>query len=288
MSTARTTGATDTPSLGWLLGMSSWMLLTVVPGPMLAWLGFSIVGGVSRSRRVIGVGIAAAAMAVLANLPLWGTWQPIVATAVYLAGMLVALMVNPGWLRTMWERRTDAGASRTRDATWHRRATTTPADRRPGQRSPSTKRSKTRAQRKAEARADAAAKAASTNPEARTEKSAEATSSAASSGSGDEARQLAAAAGASTHRYLATEPEPAEPVDVNTAAADELMTLPGVTRARARRAVKQREERGGFTSLEQFGEIIGLQPHEIVRLRRTATCSPRPRGERRFGRRVDY
>ena len=79
-------------------------------------------------------------------------------------------------------------------------------------------------------------------------------------------------------------------LDVNTATAtaSELEDLPGMTRTRARRAVKERDEQGGFTSIEDFGEAAGLQPHEIVRLRRVATCSARPRGERRYGRRVDF
>ena len=104
----------------------------------------------------------------------------------------------------------------------------------------------------------------------------------------DEAAELAAAAGASPTDYLAADDLTPEPVDVNTAPAAELEKLPGMSRSRARRAVKEREAQGGFTSVEDFGEAVGLQPHEIVRLRKLAACSPRPRGERRFGRRVDY
>lgn len=295
MSSSRTTAATDAPSIGWMLGMSSWMLLTLIPGPMLAWLGFSIIGGVSRSMRLIGLGLGAGALAIVVNLPLWGPWQPLASAILYLAGMLVALMVNPGWLRTMWERRSGSTASRADGGTWHRRTTTTPADRRPGQRTSSSKKSKSRAQRNAEARAKAAARADAAKEAAAKEAAAKearaaeaATARTAATPSTDEARSLAAAAGASTDRYLASNPEPAEPVDVNTATLDQLMTLPGVNRTRARRALKQRDERGGFTSVEDFGEVAGLQPHEIVRLRRVATCSPRPRSERRFGRRVDY
>jgi DNA uptake protein ComE-like DNA-binding protein len=258
-----------------MLGMSSWMLLTAVPGPMLAWLGFAIVGGVSRSRRLIGLGVAAAAVAILAHLPFWGTWQPLIATIAYLAGMLVALMVNPGWLRTMWERR--SGAATASAPQWHRRTTASRDTRGRGQRAqPGRRAASQRKQRRPAAKAPEAASGST------------ATQAADQSTAPDEATELAAAAGASTDRYLAPEPEPAEPVDVNTATVDELATLPGVTRSRARRAVKQRGERGGFASVDDFGEVVGLQPHEIVRLRRAATCSPRPRSQRRFGRRVDY
>lgn len=114
----------------------------------------------------------------------------------------------------------------------------------------------------------------------------------------DEAASLAAQVGARTDDLIAPSdaagagsadatPSALEPVDVNTADAEALRSLPGVSRARARAAVRARDEQGGFVSVEAFGEAIGLQPHEIVRLRGVATCSPRPRGERRFGRRVD-
>ncbi|HEY9308798.1 MAG TPA: hypothetical protein VIP82_13440, partial [Microbacterium sp.] len=106
-STTRAKTATDAPSIGWMLGMSSWMLLTVVPGPIVTWLGFSIIGVVSRSRRLIILGVVWGAAAILVSLEIWGQWQPLVRAIVYLSGMLVALMVNPGWLRTMWQRRLD-------------------------------------------------------------------------------------------------------------------------------------------------------------------------------------
>ena len=108
MSTAPRMGtAKDAPSIAWLLGMSSWMLLTVIPGPIVTWLGFSIIGVASRSRRLIVLGVVWGAAAILVSLEIWGQWQPLVRAIVYLSGMLVALMVNPGWLRTMWQRRLD-------------------------------------------------------------------------------------------------------------------------------------------------------------------------------------
>ncbi|MFC0197364.1 hypothetical protein ACFFIR_10870, partial [Microbacterium arthrosphaerae] len=129
-SSVRATSANDMPSVGWMLGMSSWMLLTVIPGPILTWLGFSIIGVASRSRRLIILGVVWGATAILVSLDIWGQWQALARAVVYLAGMVVALAVNPGWLRTMWQRRVEGGvqrstASRTRESTWHRAATGT-------------------------------------------------------------------------------------------------------------------------------------------------------------------
>jgi len=286
--------AGDAPSYGWMLGMSSWMLLTVVPGPILTWLGFSIIGVASRSRRLLILAVVWGAAAILVSLDIWGQWQPLIRAIVYLAGMLVALMVNPGWLRTMWQRRLDradqgsAASSRSGGTVGSRSAgASTHTSKQPGSRS-------TRRSRAAAARAAAAKARAETQAQARVEAAAQAQTAeraepaAPSRTESDEAAALAASAGGSPTDLLGAADLTPEPVDVNTAAASELEKLPGMTRSRARRAVKERDAQGGFSSIEDFGEAVGLQPHEIVRLRKLATCSPRPRGERRFGRRVDY
>ena len=293
-STTRAKAADDAPSIGWMLGMSSWMLLTVVPGPIVTWLGFSIIGVVSRSRRLIILGVVWGAAAILVSLEIWGQWQPLVRAIVYLSGMLVALMVNPGWLRIMWQRRLDraeqAGAAsfgRVASRSSGTASSTSPsagAAKKPSPRS-------SRRSRAAAARAAAAKAAEAKAAEAKAAEAKAAEAKAASETQSDDTVELASAVGASSDDMIAAREEPAPPaeaVDVNTATAAELEDLPGMTRSRARRAVKEREAQGGFTSVEDFGETVGLQPHEIVRLRRVATCSPRPRGERRFGRRVDY
>lgn len=267
MTDARVTAAT--PSFPWLLGMSSWMLLTAVPGPMLAWLGFGIVGLVSRRPRLMILAVAAGAVAILVNMPIWGQWQAVIAAVAYLAGMVVALMVNPSWLRTMWERRM---SSPNRAPLVRRQPAASGSSTSSRSSASGTKTSRRR-------RKPAAAPKPKAEPKPKTEPT---------QAPAVEAEALARTAGASSDDLLATTENPAGPVDVNSATVDELATLPGVTRSRARRAHRERERQGGFTSVEDFGESIGLQPHEIVRLRRLASCSPRPRGERRFGRRVDY
>ncbi|MDQ7876833.1 helix-hairpin-helix domain-containing protein [Microbacterium sp. QXD-8] len=291
-STTRAKVQADAPSIGWMLGMSSWMLLTVIPGPIVTWLGFSIIGVVSRSRRLIVLGVVWGAAAILVSLEIWGQWQPLVRAIVYLSGMLVALMVNPGWLRTMWQRRLDR-AEQAGAASFGRVASRSPGTASStGSSTGATKKPSTRSSRRARAaaaRAAAAKAAAARAAEAEAEAAAEADS--ASKTASDDTVELASAVGASSDDLIVAREKavaPAEPVDVNTATAAELEDLPGMSRSRARRAVKEREAQGGFTSVEDFGETVGLQPHEIVRLRRVATCSPRPRGERRFGRRVDY
>lgn len=283
----RTGTAKDAPSIPWMLGMSSWMLLTVVPGPILTWLGFSIIGVASRSRRLLILAVVWGAAAILVTLEIWGQWQPLVRGIVYLSGMLVALMVNPGWLRTMWQRRLDragesGGAGSGGTASGRSAGSGTGAAKKPSARA--SRRARAAAARAAAAKARAQTQAARAEAEA-----AERAKRDEAAGAGaDEAAALAAAAGASPTDLLDAADLTPEPVDVNTAAAAELEKLPGMSRSRARRAVKERDAQGGFTSVEDFGETVGLQPHEIVRLRKLATCSPRPRGERRFGRRVDY
>ena len=282
----RTGTAKDAPSIAWMLGMSSWMLLTVVPGPIVTWLGFSIIGVASRSRRLLILAVVWGAAAILVSLEIWGQWQPLVRGIVYLSGMLVALMVNPGWLRTMWQRRLDR-ADQAGDASSRTRGT---AGRSAGSGTSSTKKPSSRSSRRSRAATARAAAKAEAEAEARRKAEAQAATKAddAARSKTAEAAELAAAAGASPTDYLDADDLTPEPVDVNTAPAAELEKLPGMSRSRARRAVKEREAQGGFTSVEDFGEAVGLQPHEIVRLRKLAACSPRPRGERRFGRRVDY
>ncbi|WP_020097640.1 ComEA family DNA-binding protein [Microbacterium sp. 11MF] len=243
------------PSWGWLLGVSSWLLL-VFFGPGSAWIGFLIVGLVSRRRAAFVATAVSGLLYISVITELWGGLTSMVNAVAHLGGIVFALILNPGWLRSRWEARTSRGAART--------STHGSRGRRSTQRS--TKRPTTAAS------SGSARSAASTRSAAPTRST--------------EATRLAASVGASSADLLQTA-EPAEPVDVQNATADELAELPGLTRTKARRAVRTRGKNGGFTSLEDFGEAAGLQPHEIVRLRSVATCSPRPRGERRFGRRVD-
>jgi hypothetical protein len=66
---------------------------------------------------------------------------------------------------------------------------------------------------------------------------------------------------------------PAGPLDVNTATADQLASLPGFGRARADHAVAARTALRGFGSVDEFTAAAGLAPHELVQVRRLLTCS---------------
>ncbi len=65
-------------------------------------------------------------------------------------------------------------------------------------------------------------------------------------------------------------PVPAPLVDVNAASGPELAQL--LSPEQVTRALELRQRQGGFPDVEAFGVAIGLQPHEIVRLRERATA----------------
>lgn len=244
----------DVPGWGWLIGTSSWLLLPFI-GPSVAWLGFLVVAIVSRRRAAWVIGAASGVLALTVLFELWGPFTGIVNAVTHLGGIVGALMLNPGWLRARWERRV-AGGSAT-----------------------SSSRASSRSSKRSSDRSSSRDSRASNSGSRRTR-------SATKVAQLPEPVPIADALGATSSDLLQTR-DAAEPIDVQTATADELADLPGLNRTTARRAVKVRTKNGGFVSVEDFGEAAGLQPHEIVRLRSAATCSPRPRGERRFGRRVD-
>lgn len=291
--TARPGARSDVPSTPWMLGMSSWMLLTLIPAAATAWIGFGIVGTMARKPRIVILAVAAGALALIAALPMWGEWQPVVQSLVYLLGILVALGVNQVWLRAMWERRA-AAEPETARATAARR--TAPSGAAAPARTPSA-RAQRRAQAQREARktkASAAKAAKATAAKAESKAEPKVRDEPARRVDSREAAELADRVGASSADLIAPGSAPtraseaaADPVDVNTADAAALATLPGISSARARKIVRARSDRGGFSSLDEAADVIGLQPHELVRLRGAAVCSPKPRGERRFGRRVD-
>ncbi|WP_462410813.1 ComEA family DNA-binding protein [Neobacillus sp. Marseille-QA0830] len=79
-------------------------------------------------------------------------------------------------------------------------------------------------------------------------------------------------------------------VDLNQATEFEIATLPGVGPIFAKRAIQERENLGGFQSLEDFAEILGLKPHIVERIRPLVTVSGQkdPRNKHYAGRMVDF
>ena len=56
-------------------------------------------------------------------------------------------------------------------------------------------------------------------------------------------------------------------VNINTATADELASLPGITKARAEKIVKYREDNGFFSSLEDLKNVDMINDKLIDSLR---------------------
>jgi hypothetical protein len=79
-------------------------------------------------------------------------------------------------------------------------------------------------------------------------------------------------------------------VDVNTASADELAALPGMTAVRCQALLRTRNQRGRLDSAEEVAQVLGLAPHELVRIRDMMTFSgTRPsEGYQPGGRVVDF
>jgi hypothetical protein len=63
-------------------------------------------------------------------------------------------------------------------------------------------------------------------------------------------------------------------VDVNHASAAGLQRIPGVTAALARRIVGQREQCGGFSSVEDLGLVLDLPPGAVEQMRDVAVFIP--------------
>ncbi|MBN1459191.1 MAG: DUF4339 domain-containing protein [Armatimonadetes bacterium] len=64
-----------------------------------------------------------------------------------------------------------------------------------------------------------------------------------------------------------------ELVDINSAEADRLVLLPSMTLAHARLIENERQARLGFTTVEEVGQLLGLEPHQVERLRPLVTFS---------------
>jgi competence protein ComEA len=65
----------------------------------------------------------------------------------------------------------------------------------------------------------------------------------------------------------AGKPAPAEPVDLNTATATELMQLPGVGAKTAARILEHRKTRGPFRRPEDLMAVKGIGEKAFLRLR---------------------
>jgi len=61
--------------------------------------------------------------------------------------------------------------------------------------------------------------------------------------------------------------DPAEPVNLNTATVEQLDALPGVGPVTAAAIVAWRESHGKFTRVDQLGDVDGIGPARLEKLR---------------------
>lgn len=90
------------------------------------------------------------------------------------------------------------------------------------------------------------------------------------------------------HEVIPT--QPLKPVDLNNASEEAISGIPGVGSVLAKKAVSERHKRGGFKSVEDFGQVLGLMPHVVERLRPMVVISAQPvqtENETNQGRVVD-
>jgi competence protein ComEA len=64
------------------------------------------------------------------------------------------------------------------------------------------------------------------------------------------------------------------PVDVNTATAAELETLPGIGPVTASRIVVDRDQNGPYATLDDLERVAGIGPKTVARLREDAVAGP--------------
>jgi len=75
----------------------------------------------------------------------------------------------------------------------------------------------------------------------------------------------------------AEEGRPDKPVDLNRATEVDLVRLPGIGPAIARRILAYREEHGAFGSIRELQKVRGIGPRTFERLRPLVRVSPRSR-----------
>ncbi|KAB8169973.1 DNA-binding protein [Streptomyces sp. 3MP-14] len=65
--------------------------------------------------------------------------------------------------------------------------------------------------------------------------------------------------------------QPAAPVSINSATSEQLQELPGIGPVLAGEIVAYRQQRGGFTAVDQLGEVSGIGDRRLAELRDRVT-----------------
>ena len=91
----------------------------------------------------------------------------------------------------------------------------------------------------------------------------------------DETRPATAQVSATSSRTRSNEGEPS-PLDLNTATAGELETLPGIGPVMAERIIAYREANGPFSSVDELDNVAGIGPKTLESLRPLVGTSGQP------------
>ena len=275
-------GGTGKPPVLWLVAGSLWLLLPLLGVGFLGWAGFLVIGLLARRAAWMSAGglyLVVLLVSLTMNAEAGGTARILLWTI----SSLHALGVNPGWLRNRW-----GLASRSSGSLWaallRRSSADTAMDSTtamPTVRALLRRRGTATAPR-GPGTAFAPAPAPGSGPAAGpTGRAAEFFND-----SGLDASNYYA--GAAVSPAAGSSRPAADPVDVNSASAAALQKLNGISRHKARKAVRLRNERGPFRSVEDFGAALGISQPDLVVLRPHLVCKLPPAQPVSFGRSVDY
>lgn len=230
------------PSIGWLVLMSLWLLPILGGFGRFTWLGFAVIGALTvRTSWIVTSVIYALAAAAIPFLP-WSeavTWGY---PALWIVGIIHALIVSPSWLHDAWRRRQNG-------LPWFR---PTPRASRPSPPMP-TQPSGPRA-----VDADAGVFGVST----------------ADYLAPTPAPAIMSAA-AATATHSGPVPAVSTQLDPQTATVDELAALPFMGQPRAQYVVAHRAAYPVRT-LDELIALLALQPHEAAAMRGSLTFASTP------------
>lgn len=77
-------------------------------------------------------------------------------------------------------------------------------------------------------------------------------------------------------------------LDINSCEADELLSLPGMTKKRVEAITLHRTQQNTIRSFDELGRICGMKPHEVHRLEGKLAFGPQPEGTGAARRVVDF
>lgn len=94
--------STAEPTGKWLLLQSAWMLPAFVPSGQAVWLAYALLPVVTKSKRSLLCFPVFLVLTWLTGPATFGAYAPLALGVVWVFGMLLALVLNPGVLRQAW------------------------------------------------------------------------------------------------------------------------------------------------------------------------------------------